>query len=81
MKYEKLITMDHTMLLLVQYSTDIRRGSAAARLLGLRVRIPPGGIDVCRECSELPGRGLCDKPSFVQRGPTKCGASVIAKPR
>jgi hypothetical protein len=25
----------------------LRRGSAAARLLGLWVRIPPGGMDVC----------------------------------
>ena len=31
----------------------LRRGSAAARLLGLRVRIPPWGVDVCRECCVL----------------------------
>jgi hypothetical protein len=37
------------------------RGSAAARLLGLRVRIPPEGMDVCCcECCALSGRGLCD---------------------
>jgi uncharacterized 2Fe-2S/4Fe-4S cluster protein (DUF4445 family) len=29
---------------------DLRRGSAAARLLGLWVRIPAGGMSVCREC-------------------------------
>ena len=42
-----------------QWPSGLRRGSAAARLLGLRVRIPPGAlIFVCCEC--LSGRGLCD---------------------
>ena len=36
--------------------------SAAARLLGLRVRIPPGAMDVCCERGMLSGRGLCDGP-------------------
>ena len=31
-----------------QWPRCLRRGSAAARLLGLRVRIPPGGLGVCR---------------------------------
>jgi hypothetical protein len=36
------------------------RGSAAARLLGLRVRIPPGAwMSVCCEYYVLSGRGLC----------------------
>ena len=40
----------------------LRRGSAAACLLGLRVRIPPGAwIFVCCECRVLSGRGLCDE--------------------
>ena len=30
-----------------QLPHGLRRGSAAARLLGLRVRIPPVGMDVC----------------------------------
>ena len=34
--------------------------STATRLLGLRVRIPPGAwISICCECCVLPGRGLC----------------------
>jgi hypothetical protein len=39
----------------------LRRGSAAARLLRLWVRIPPGAwMSVCCECCVLSGRGLCD---------------------
>ena len=34
----------------------LRRGSTAGRLLGLRVHIPLGAMDVC----ELSGGGLCD---------------------
>ena len=34
--------------------------SVASRLLGLRVRLPRGGIDVCCVCV-LSGRGLCDE--------------------
>jgi len=38
------------------------RRSAAARLLGLRVRIPPvEWMFVCCECCVLSGRGLCDR--------------------
>ena len=36
-----------------------RRGFSAARLLGLRVRIPPRGMYVCRQCCVLSGKGLC----------------------
>jgi hypothetical protein len=37
------------------------RRSAAARFLGLRVRITPGAwMSVCCECCVLSGRGLCD---------------------
>ena len=37
----------------------LRRGSAAARLMGLRVRIPPGAwMSVSFECCVLSGRGL-----------------------
>jgi hypothetical protein len=39
----------------------LRRGSAAAYLLGLWVRIPPEAwMFVFRECCVLSGRGLCD---------------------
>jgi hypothetical protein len=38
----------------------LRRDSAAARFLGLRVRIPPGAwMSVSCECCVLSGRGLC----------------------
>jgi hypothetical protein len=41
----------------------IGRGSAAARLLGLRVRIPPRSwITVSCECCVLASRGFCDGP-------------------
>jgi len=44
-------------------SRGLRRRSAAARLLGLRVRIPPGPwLSVSFECCVLSGRGLCDRP-------------------
>ena len=40
----------------------LRRGSAAARLLRLWVRIPPRAWTfVCCECCVLSGRGLCDE--------------------
>jgi len=40
----------------------VRRKSAAARLLRLWVRIPPGaGMFVCCACCVLSGRGLCDE--------------------
>ena len=39
-----------------------KRGSAAARLLRLRVRIPPWAwMSVCCGCCVLSGRGLCDE--------------------
>ena len=52
------------------------RGSAAACLLGLRVRIPPG--HGCRECCVfcvLSARGLCVGPIPRPGGPSKCGLS------
>jgi hypothetical protein len=40
----------------------LRRRSAAARLLGLWVRIPLGALmSVCSECCVLSGRGLCER--------------------
>ena len=40
----------------------LRRRSAAARLLGSWVRIPPGAwMSVCCECCVLSGRCLCDE--------------------
>ena len=45
-----------------QWPRGLRRKSAAARLLGLWVRIPPvAWMFVCCDCCVLPGRGLCDE--------------------
>jgi hypothetical protein len=45
-----------------QRPRGLRRRSAAARLLRLWVRIPPGTwMSVCCACYVLPGRGLCDE--------------------
>jgi hypothetical protein len=69
-----------------QWPCGLRRGCAAARLLGLRVRIPPKAcLSVCCECCVLSGRGLCDelitRPEESYR---VCGVSkkcVIVKSR
>ena len=54
-----------------QCPRGLRHGSAAARLLGLRVRIPPGAwISGCCELCVLSGRCLCVGWSIVQRSPT-----------
>jgi hypothetical protein len=43
-----------------QWPRGLRRGPAVARLLGLRVRIPPGSwMSVSCGCCVLSGRGLC----------------------
>ena len=45
-----------------QWPHDLRRRSAAARLLRCWVRIPPEAwMFVCCECCVLSGRGLCDE--------------------
>jgi len=45
------------------YSRDLRRGYAAARLLLLRVRIPPAAwMAVSCDYCVLSGIGLCDGP-------------------
>ena len=45
-----------------QWPRGLRRKSAAARLLKLWFRIPPGAWKfVCFECCVLSGRGLCDE--------------------
>jgi hypothetical protein len=56
-----------------QWLHSLRRGSVNARLLGLRVRIPPGArmslesVACCQEEVFASGRSL------VRRSPTKCG--------
>jgi hypothetical protein len=45
-----------------QWPRGLRRGSAAARLLGLGFRILPGTwMSVSCDCCVLPGRGLYDE--------------------
>jgi hypothetical protein len=54
-----------------QYPCGLRRESAAACLLGLWVRIPPGAwMSVCCGCCVLSGRGLCDE--LVPRPEESC---------
>ena len=65
-----------------QWPREVRRGSVAARLLGLRVRKPPEAwMSVSCQYCMLPGRGLCDwliaRPEDSYR--VWC-VSVIAKP-
>jgi hypothetical protein len=66
-----------------QWPCGLRRGSAAARLLGLWVRIPPGTrMSVSCECCQV--EVSATSWSLVQRSPTECGVSkkcVIVKPR
>ena len=46
----------------LQCSSGLRRRSAAARLLGLWVRIPTGAwMSVCCECCVLSGKVFCDE--------------------
>ena len=59
-----------------QWPRGLRRRSAAARLLRLRVRIPPGTwMSVCRECCVLSGRGLCDE--LITRPEESYGLSCV----
>jgi hypothetical protein len=65
-----------------QSPRGVRRGSAAVRLLGSWVRIPPDTwLSVSCECCVLSGRGLCDLP-ITRPGESECGVSpsVNAKP-
>ena len=44
-----------------QWPRGLRRGSAAARLLGMLIRIPPGAwMSVSCDCCVFSGTGLCD---------------------
>jgi len=64
--------------LLTQWTRGLRRGSAAALLLGLRIRIPPGAwIYVCCACCILSGRGLCDGPVTRPEEPYRLWCVVV----
>ena len=58
----------------VEVYIPVAARSAAARLLGLWVRIPPWAwMCVCCECCVLSGSAT--SRSLVQRSPTDCGVS------
>ena len=64
-----------------QWPRGLRRWVSAARLLGLRVRIPPGACVsvVSVVCCQVE---VCETGwSLVQRSHTECGVSVTVKPR
>jgi len=59
-------------------SRDLRRGYAAARLLLLRVRIPPGiWMAVSCEYCVLSGRVLCDGPILSPEEPYRVCMCVL----
>ena len=60
-----------------QRPRGLRRGSAAARLLGWRVFILPGGHGCLSVVSVVSCQVVVSASdrSFVQRSPTECGAS------
>ena len=56
----QVLFIDYTYLNRSQWPRGLRRGSAAARLLGFWVRVPPGAwMFVCCDSCVLSGRGLC----------------------
>ena len=57
---EKLLKVGNKLVCRSQWPRGLRRKSAAARLLGLWVRVPPGAwMSVSCVCCVLSGRGLC----------------------
>jgi hypothetical protein len=72
----------------IQWPRVLRRRSAAARLLGLWVRIPPGTcMSVSCECCVFSVRGPCVGLITRPEGPTECGvtecdreASIVRRP-
>jgi hypothetical protein len=59
-----------------RWQRDFGRGSAATRLLGLRVRIPPRTwTTVTCSCGLLSSRGICGGLITRREKPTECGAS------
>jgi hypothetical protein len=60
-----------------QWPRRLRRRSAAERLLGSWVRIPPGAwMFVCCECLCCQVEASATGRSLVQRSPTDCGVCL-----
>jgi hypothetical protein len=74
-KFELLYTVDEqTFRVIAQWPRGLRRGFAAARLLGLRVRIPPGAwMCVSCECCLWSGEVCATGRSLVESSSTECG--------
>ena len=67
-----------------QWPRRLRRGSAAARLLGLQVRIPAGAwMSLSCECCVLSGRSLCVGMITLPEESCRvwCVFSMIVQPR
>jgi len=61
-----------------QWPRGLRRRSAAARLLVLWVRVPPGAwMSLCCECCVLSGRGPCDNPIIRPEESYRLGCVVV----
>jgi hypothetical protein len=60
-----------------RWPRGLRRRSAAARLLRLWVRFPPGCMDVYYECCVLSGRRLCDGLTTRQEDPYRVRRVVV----
>jgi hypothetical protein len=57
-----LYLFEKTNYVISQLPNGLKRRSVVARLLGLRIRIPPVAWFFSCECCVLSGRGLCDGP-------------------
>jgi hypothetical protein len=72
--------LTHILFCRSQWPRGLRHRSAAARLLRLWVRIPPGGMDACLLwvlCRQV--EVSATDWTLVQRSPTDCGASCVIK--
>jgi len=76
----KLQILLHYVKVTISVAVRSTRASAAARLLGLPVRIPPKGwMSVSCECSVLSGKVSASGWSLVQRNSTECDVSNECK--
>jgi hypothetical protein len=79
---QSVVYNENNMLLSIPVARGLRCGTAAARLVGLWVRIPSGAwMSVSCECCVLSGRGLCVGLITRPRSPTDCDreSSIIRR--